>query len=304
MEDGGNGRQGIRARLFTAAALIACVVIAGIIISSMKGTLSIGGGSSGLPFNSISGAGNLFVAAMLVILILLLFMQMIRLLTGGLPQFGGARRPARRQSNLTTVLMLIIVALSILFILHYEFAGNLSHLQPAQNGNTTGISTSGNSTGGSDLPASVLQDLVFTLFIPIVGSAIIGSVLIVLAIMKRPRGEEEDQLQEEKEAIVEVVGNNLAEIESGKDPRSAVIEVYSEMRNRLGRAGAWDRATFTAREFGKRAIQKLNLTEGTVDDLTHLYEEAKFSIHPITEKERDRAIGLLQRIVGEMTSGG
>lgn len=295
------GERGNKSTLVKAAILAACVLIAAILISSMQGTMSITGGS-GLSFVSVVGFTGAIAIVAIIGLILLAFLQLIELLMHGSFRLGGIQVQQRKTSTLATVIAVVALLAVMLILLRLGHFHNVNSPGAGLLGNSTagGIGTSTTSGG---FAAALISGLVFTLFLPLMATFVLVVVLVSISIFRKPSGEE-DALTAGRSAVARAVERGIEEIDSGGDPRSAVIDVYREMRDRLGVAGALDRSTFTAREFGRGAAGHLGLTPATLEELTSLYEEARFSLHTITPEERDRASSLLRRILDELETGG
>ncbi len=289
--------------LFTVLALAGCVVTAGVVIASLQGSLVVKGTTAPFPFLSVIGAAGIFIVALIVILVLLLVFQIISLLMSSHPRIKNVNFNVQRRSQLSSVLAFLTVLGLILVLVRFGHYSGAINLHPITLGNRTiDQNTTGVTTGGG-FAGTVLQALALTLFIPLIITIIIVAGIIVAALVKREEPADAIQMHG-RTAFAAAVESQISGIEQGGDPRRAVIRVYKEMRTRLGVAGAAEGATLTPREFGAGAISLLGLSAGTVNSLTYLYEEAKFSMHPITEKERESAITLLKSVVEELTAGG
>ncbi len=285
--------------IITAIALISSVIAAGIIISSMQGPLTVSGVATGLPFLSIIGLAGFLFTVLIVILVILLVMQLITLLLSGKPSVSHANVNVQKRSQLGAVLALLVVLAMVLIGTRLGAFSGIAHFNPIHTVNNTVSQNSTSTTTGSGFAADMVQLFAFFLFVPlmITVAVLVGIGIYVLV---KPDREEDYPRMDNRSGLATAVERQIGEIEQGKDPRKGVIEVYREMRMRLGMAGALDRLTFTPREFGNGAVTALGLNPGTVNELTYLYEEAKFSLHPITEEERQSALALLKNVVSEL----
>jgi hypothetical protein len=94
----------------------------------------------------------------------------------------------------------------------------------------------------------------------------------------------------------------LAALERGasEDPRRLLIAVYGRLLARVGpRVG--EIAPMTAREIEAGVVARLNVSSVTAHDLTALFEEARYSSHPIGPTELTRARDLLARAIEELS---
>lgn len=284
---------------FTAAILVASVALVALLISSMNGNLTVSGSGFKVPLSPFAGAlGVLFVIVM-VALILLVFMQLISLILKGLPKTSGAINiRQQKRSILSTIIAIVIILIFGIILLRLGHPSAPPHFSILSQNITRGLAANGTSAPNS-LASAVFSGLVFALFLPIIVTMLVIALLVLRSVFRREHPEEE-LMEGERAAFAGSITKQIEAIDRGKDPRMAVIEIYSDMRRTLGQAGAWDRMTYTPREFASGAVEKLGLSAGSVRDLTYLYEEAKFSLHPVTENEKEKAVAMLQRIVDEL----
>ena len=80
-----------------------------------------------------------------------------------------------------------------------------------------------------------------------------------------------------------------AGIEDVPDPREAVIACYARMERALAEAGSARRADEAPLELLARVLAEQYVPEGDVRRLTELFEEARFSSHPVTDEMRAAA---------------
>jgi hypothetical protein len=92
----------------------------------------------------------------------------------------------------------------------------------------------------------------------------------------------------------------ILESEETMDPRTRIIRCYQRMVQAAQHLGAPVTSDQTAREL-ESAIRKMLLLRGpAIDDLTKLFEEARYSLHVITDKEAEEAHRFLLDISEEM----
>ena len=97
-----------------------------------------------------------------------------------------------------------------------------------------------------------------------------------------------------------VVTRTLLDLEAGEDFRTAVMACYQRMCSLLETRGVARQEALTPREIEGRALAELGLSQGSVDDLTGLFEEARYSDHEIGPAQRDRARDCLTAIRREL----
>lgn len=80
------------------------------------------------------------------------------------------------------------------------------------------------------------------------------------------------------------------------DPRRAIIAAYAAMERSLSHAGLGRHAWEAPIEYLRRVLAGALGAPEDVETMTHLFEVAKFSLHPVDESMRGSAIGALERI--------
>lgn len=84
------------------------------------------------------------------------------------------------------------------------------------------------------------------------------------------------------------------------DARTRIINCYERMVQAAQRLGATVTSDQTAREL-EASIRKMLVIKGSaIRELTNLFEEARYSLHPITEDDAERAQQCLHGIAEEM----
>nr|WP_090277527.1 DUF4129 domain-containing protein [Mycolicibacterium komanii]CRL72101.1 hypothetical protein CPGR_02703 [Mycolicibacterium komanii] len=94
----------------------------------------------------------------------------------------------------------------------------------------------------------------------------------------------------------------LAEIgDLSREPREAIIACYAAMERELTRVpGAVPQACDTPTEVLARAVASGALRSDGATELVELFEEARFSPHVMSEKHRDAAVQVLNRVLTEL----
>ena len=87
----------------------------------------------------------------------------------------------------------------------------------------------------------------------------------------------------------EAVDAMLAPLREPADPRAAVIEAYARMEQVLAKRELGRQTAEAPREYLERIMRDQGMPEASLTTLTALFEEARFSRHPITESARSRA---------------
>jgi hypothetical protein len=111
-----------------------------------------------------------------------------------------------------------------------------------------------------------------------------------------PRVEEATRTDEPDE--IEVVQHALdaasAPLRDPADPRAAVIEAYARMEQVLAERDLGRRAPEAPREYLTRVLREHGAPQRSLATITGLFEEARFSRHPISQSAGRRALGELE----------
>lgn len=109
------------------------------------------------------------------------------------------------------------------------------------------------------------------------------------------------QVEEEiEEDISSTVDTAIKELHTGKDVRSTIMRCYKKMCNILEESGVSNDKSMTPREFRTRADEKLGASASRIDDLTDLFEEARYSSHSLSEDDREGALDNLKALREEL----
>jgi hypothetical protein len=100
-------------------------------------------------------------------------------------------------------------------------------------------------------------------------------------------------LDNEMKVIIERAMDSL---EAGGDPRMVVYRSYMSMCDLLERRGLADISYLTPGEFASIAVREFYLPREQVEELTQLFEEARYSDHLVGEGMKERSIRCLRAI--------
>lgn len=130
---------------------------------------------------------------------------------------------------------------------------------------------------------------------------VVTAVLLVLKMLanRKHRGADPLPLQDDEEltALLEATGEEVryrALTES--DPRNAVVACWVALEEAVQHSGLRRDPTETAAELTSRVLGRWQVDETAIATLSAAYREARFSRHPVSEQERDRAVEALRRI--------
>jgi hypothetical protein len=115
--------------------------------------------------------------------------------------------------------------------------------------------------------------------------------LVVVATLLRRR-----QLQEVREILDEAIRELLA----GNEFAGTIFLAYRKLSAHLAKHGYAERASQTPREFAIGVRKALPIRAAPLKGLVTLFEEAKYSDHPVGSRARDRAVDDLTAVRGEV----
>jgi len=98
------------------------------------------------------------------------------------------------------------------------------------------------------------------------------------------------------EPLREVVEESLDDLAGETDPRTAIIRCYRRFERFAAEARVPRAPWQTSSEFVREALSRLALPRVPVEQLTRLFELARFSDHPLEPGELDRARTCLEEI--------
>lgn len=89
------------------------------------------------------------------------------------------------------------------------------------------------------------------------------------------------------------IGAAITALDAAGDPRQAVIAAYVAMQQTYSAHGVVRGRAESAREYLGRLLVASRATQAEATRLTGLFEEARFSTHPMTQRMREVALGTL-----------
>ncbi len=100
--------------------------------------------------------------------------------------------------------------------------------------------------------------------------------------------------EDDAEAARRAVDAALGPLRQPADPRAAVIEAYARMEQVLAERELRRRSPEAPREYLRRVLREQGMPERSLTTLTGLFEEARFSLHPIPQSAPGRALSELE----------
>jgi len=129
----------------------------------------------------------------------------------------------------------------------------------------------------------------------------LAAIVLLVALLRRgmgPRELEEESVDKPaaRHAAADAVQDAIQELELGGDVRSAILACFRRFCLLLGARGITAQGALTPRELDSLAVERLRVSRDASGTLTSLFEEARYSVHPLGEADRRRAIESLAGI--------
>ncbi len=222
----------------------------------------------------------------------------------------GKRKQQKKRSKRTIefIISLVVwlIAIQVLFqtcgglFCTSSEAANSSHVQQLVAGSGPGPRLP-SIEAISQLDNIIQANWFYTAFLGLIA---VSSVIIIRAIkvsweeMKEPITEIPTPQAEGMTAVEDAI--HILESQATSDPRTRIINCYQRMIQAAQHLGAPITSDQTAREL-ETAMRKMLILRGSaITGLTDLFEEARYSLHPITEQDGEEAHEHLLAIAEEM----
>ena len=124
----------------------------------------------------------------------------------------------------------------------------------------------------------------------IVASALALGGVVVLGRRSRPR---RPALGDRLEAAL---AQPLADLRDEPDVRRAIVAAFARLELALEAAGAPRGPGEAPLEYVSRVLEELDVPPEPLAELASLFEQAKFSLHPLDERDREAAIAALEAV--------
>jgi len=112
------------------------------------------------------------------------------------------------------------------------------------------------------------------------------------------------EVDEDTAGLREAVASGSAALRDLDDARAAIIACYLAMERSLAEAGTARAAADTPDELLARATARGTVHGGAAERLTGLFYEARFSSHPLTRADRERAARSLDELAAGLRADG
>lgn len=216
------------------------------------------------------------------------------------------RKKGRKRSRYATPIAMLFWALAIGILITTKNSIFNAHLANYNLTNIVGVNATAPSPieAGGFVPAlsSLVQNSWFS--IAFLGLIIVGGLVGIQSVWVAFKETQDLKILESKEkqgqglqAVHEAI--RLVD-DSILDPRSRILACYQHLISTVARLGAPVSSNLTARELDRAVRITFNLKGPEATDLTQLFEEARYSLHDITDDDATRAHHLLESVAEEL----
>jgi hypothetical protein len=129
---------------------------------------------------------------------------------------------------------------------------------------------------------------------------LLAAVLAIVLLLRRSRraewATEDDTSGGPRVSAAVAVNKTIQDLEAGRDVRSAILACFQRFCELLGSRGITEQGALTPRELEALAVHRLRVSSKDSQILTGVFEEARYSTHPLGEPDRQRALESLGEI--------
>jgi len=218
----------------------------------------------------------------------------------------GLRKPRQKEiaiwELLARVLGIVALLVSLLVSLYlFPQARRAGQDADAPNGGTGAAEGAAASAGSLDSVLLGVPGLTIVSLTAVIITAALGIALALL--FRRHRSvlyesilEPERPAPEARAVVARTIERAIEELELGLEPREAILRCYGALCALLVRRGLGGLEPLTPREVERLAIAQFGLSVDDIGALTSLFEEARYSDHPLGPSARERALLALARL--------
>ncbi|MFZ0699870.1 MAG: DUF4129 domain-containing protein [Thermoplasmata archaeon] len=212
-------------------------------------------------------------------------------------------------ARILAVMLTVIVLLTVFAVVGRGLGGGslppLSPVGPGSNdtsggGNSTPGMNVTNVTGSGGFPPFNLSIPPWALFAIVAVVALVGTAVALRMLGTRERARAVRPVPSDEE-IRDLLVQASTALDADEEPRIVLVRLYGSLLEHLTPiVGDTDRQT--AEEIRLGHLIRLGIRPDTAQEITHLFEEARYSPHPIGPGEVARARAAIQQAVGELDS--
>ncbi len=291
--------------------LVLLVVLAVALATGAAASLLLGAatapGAPAQPASELVVPATWIADALLGLFALVAVVLVYRRLTGG----------AATLSSRAVITFLVVILLGVAFVAAAQFfhpggcpwcgGGTPGSVPPPSGNNSTATGGSNNTTfGGGELvllswhvPAWL--EFVALAVVTLLVAAVVMPFLAQWSTARRLRGAGSQRPGSGPTAaeVRGVFARASRDLDRGLDPRDVIERLYADLLERLGRYVVQIDPS-TPEEIRVQHLVRLGIRPEVATELTRLFEEARYSTHPIGPESADRAAGAMRRATADL----
>ncbi len=193
-------------------------------------------------------------------------------------------------------IFVLAIIVSGIMILAFTAAPNYSMPHIGKN-ETSSQGGSGNSTveTATESPGASLY--------AVAGMGLLLVSLIIVAIVRTMISKKPEKVESQTEELMKKIDAAMKDLKKGGEVQEIIIRCYRQMCRILSKGGKMSGdESMTPREFERAVVIQTGINEEPVSELTSLFEEARYSTHPIDNSKRKKALRALRQVKTEMES--
>lgn len=166
------------------------------------------------------------------------------------------------------------------------------HMKDANSG-------SGNGTGNSTVSQGYVGAGPMQYMVVLFALAIV--IIVIASVIMSLRSKKIEKVESQSVELREKMMLAIKDLKKGKEVQEVIIKCYDEMCRILSKSsGMKEGDSMTPREFESAILERMDIDREPVLKLTALFEEAKYSTHPIDDSKRKSAIIALENLKNEV----
>ena len=118
---------------------------------------------------------------------------------------------------------------------------------------------------------------------------------LVVRLWRRPHLTVHDEIPDVPEELLQSLARRVDVLRTGS-PRNAIVAAWLDLETSAGATGLPRDPAETSTEYTERVIGVWEVDRLRLSDLAALYREARFSLHPLDESHRERALTDLETL--------
>lgn len=202
-------------------------------------------------------------------------------------------KEARRPFMIEMAGLFLGLAVILAILLFLDAYAGLPFFTPREGGQgLPGIGTDlgGPSTGVSAAPVGF----------GVIALAVLALVLLLLYTRRLGQRSDSELLAEAKRRAIDRLEETIYRLEMGEEIRSAILRCYADMTRLFRHRGLTYGRELTARELEALAVERLDVSDESSVRLRELFEEARYSAHPLHEGYKRTALECLRVVKREL----